>query len=548
MLDNKVIAWIVQTVSGYYPTTKVDDSVQALNQVLDMDLQPPLFSTHIQNMAYSMDLDKVNELKSFTDIERFMKVLCKIIYPNKMLQPPRPLFPGDTNRKWMLANMYKEVFKVVEVEFNITAACRDLERYYEESNYLYHYLSIYRFRNNNIHDILTLPINIVQEMIRSMLIIELDLCYRHREEIEKKNNAGKRKKCFDATDFVQDIQATYEELEQKGFGYVDMHWGSNEEKVDCSVENLAVNAEWNTIKILGEAGSGKSTALRRLEYLLAKKYSAENESPIPIFIELYTLVDSDRIIIEKIAGIMQIEVAVAEDFMENGEICLLLDGFNEILDLSVKKKVAKELDAFSRNYPGVRIFLTDRAIARASIPTLNIAKRMHLRPITNEDRKTYFEKNCNDEQCLQLILNKLEECPEYFEDMNTPLKLKQLSEVVAYEMELPEDIIGRYIDYLFAREENEKKDENIEYMPTFLQALAIMGKESVLYLEATAQMAKCKTVLGYSLPDTNQCLKLALDMGILVYEENNMVAFASAEYYDYFFMEGLCNGLDQLLR
>ena len=548
MLENEILSWISQTVSGCYQKSKIDISLQALEQVLEMDPEPPLFSTHIRNMTNAADLAKVDMLKEFTDIERFMKVLCKIINPNKMRKPPRPLYPGDGNNKWMLANLYKEAFQIVDFDFNLTAAGRNLDRYENAPNYLYHYIYIYWFRNENTHDILSMSISEVQKVVRSMLIVELDLCYRQREAIEKKYSAMKRKQCFSGSAFTQRIQAEYKELETKGFGYVDMHWISNEEKVDCSVENLAANTEWNIIKILGEAGSGKSTALKRLEYLLAKQYSNANKTVVPIFVELYTLTDADRILLEKIAGIMHIEVSIAEEFMENGEVCLLLDGFNEILDISVKKKVAKELDSFARNYPGVRIFLTDRAIARASIPTVNVAKRMHLRPITNEDRKSYYEKNCSDKECLQLLLNKLDECPEYFEFMNTPLKLKQLSEIVTFRKELPDDITVDYINYLLEREANEKKDENIEYLPTFLQSLAIIEKEEIPFLMAVAQLAKCKAALGFSIPDTNQCLKLAIDMGILICEENNMVSFASVEYHDYFFMEGLSNGLDQFLQ
>ena len=60
-------------------------------------------------------------------------------------------------------------------------------------------------------------------------------------------------------------------------------------------------------------------------------------------------------------------------------------------------------------------------------------------------------------------------------------------------------------------------------------------------------MAKCKNAFGFSLPDTRQCLKLAVDMGLLVCEEGGLVRFANREYQEYFFMEGVANQLDELI-
>ena len=550
MLKNNITTWIIHNVSGYYRQAELEVSLQAFDQFLEMDNELPSIYGVIEDMAQASDMEKVNFLKNFTNIERFTKMLFRLINPERMKEPPKPLIPNDKSTTWTLGNMYKEAFSIVDFSFNLTEAGKKLEQYNTSPNYLYHYLWIYKFRNDDIHDILALPLDVVQTAIRSILIVELDLCYRYRKVIADKYKAMKRKELFPGKEFTAKIQNDYREFEKNGFGYVDIHWISSEDKdkIDCSVEKLATMKDWTVIKILGEAGSGKSTALKRIEYILAGRYQKNSNTVLPIYIELYTLTDGDQILLDKIAGTMNIESTLAEEFLANGEICLLLDGFNEILDTPIKKKVAKELDAFSRNYPQTRIFLTDRAISSASIPTLNVAKRMHLRPITMEDRKNYFEKNCNDSACLELILKKMNEQPEYFELMNTPLKLKQLSEVAKYRMEIPNDITDEYIKYLMDREENEKKDENIEYLPTFLQALAIMDEEEIPMLMANAQMAKCKTVLGFSIPDTNQCLKLAIDMGILACEENNMVRFASTEYRDYFLMEGLGNQLDVLIQ
>ena len=54
----------------------------------------------------------------------------------------------------------------------------------------------------------------------------------------------------------------------------------------------------------------------------------------------------------------------------------------------------------------------------------------------------------------------------------------------------------------------------------------------------TRVMAKIKEGLGYSMSDTVQCLKLALELGVLVKNGLN-ISFASEEYYEYFFFDGI---------
>ena len=186
-------------------------------------------------------------------------------------------------------------------------------------------------------------------------------------------------------------------------------------------------------------------------------------------------------------------------------------------------------------------------MARANIPTLAQARRLYLSPITMEARVEYFKHNCKDEAARKLILSKADQDPAYFEGMNTPLKLKQLVDVVTATHTVPEDLLHSYVQHLLEREMNEKKDPNIEYLNVFLQVLALQFQEEFSMMAAQRELAKCKTALGYTQPDTLQCLKLALDMGLLVSEEANTLRFASPEYQEYFEFEADANDLISVL-
>lgn len=548
MLRDEVVAWIMNMVQEAYSmagrTSEIDASIQALKLFLELEENAISEEMAITEMADASDMTKPLRIKNFTDIERFMKILCEIVKPDMMRNAPQALTPE--NREWMLANMYREAFRVVEPDVHLNTKP---EKYTKNKNFTDHYLRVYQFRNGLIHDHdVDLSQTNIHGVTVSTLVVKMDLCRRNRAALQLRRQEVRRRKLFDGQSLVSRIRTCYENQKRDGFGYLDVHWREeNSQDGSYSVQELLEREDLTCVKLLGEAGTGKSTALRRMEYVLTDRYR-EKGMPMPIYIELGALVESDTVVLAKIADIMGVEESLAEEFLQAGELCLLLDGFNEILDQNLKKRVSKELDNFYRSYPGTRIFLTDRAIARASIPTLREARKLYLDPIRMEDRRSYFEKNCKDKACLQRIFRKMEEDPGYFEHMNTPLKLRQLLDVAMARQELPVDITNEFICYLMEREQDEKKDENIEYLPAFLQSLAVMEQEQMSERDAVVQMAKCKRALGYSVPDTMQCLKLAVDMGLLIYEEKELLRFANQEYQEYFFMEGVVNRMDELLQ
>lgn len=548
MLSEDMIFWIKNSVKKTFREADLDEAVEALCQFLDLDEDALNLETSFVEMAEATDLQKPHRIKNFSDIERFMKKLCTIVKPDLMKQDPKPLFAADKNREWMLANMYKEAFEVVDMDFNLKRA--EPEQY-EKMGYLSAYVRIYKFRNALTHQLeVDLSPENMMLITRDSLVCYLDLCHQYREALQKVSSSQERTEGFDARAFCLDIEARYQKQLDEGFGYIDIHWINREDAFaqECAVSKFLKKGDLTCTKLLGEAGSGKSTALERIEYLMAREYLKGKNQVVPVLLRLNELSDGDRILVSKVAAVLGVSEALADSYLKNGDIWLLLDGFNEVLEPDIKRKLAREMDQIDRYDVNTRIFLTDRAIARASIPTLKSARKMYLCPITMEDKKSYFEKNCTSPEALKLILDKLQTAPEYFELLSTPLKLRALVEIVTEKLEIPEDITGDYIEHLFEREKFDKKDETIEYLPTLLQSLSLLGNDGISYLEACSQLAKCMSRFGFTVPDSNQVLKLSIDMGILIQEEGNRLYFASSEYFEYFYMEALYQNLDSLLE
>lgn len=573
MLSDELILWIRNKVETKYNRADLDISIQLLDYYLTLCKDPQEELRAMQQMQEAPDSEKRYLIKdSFSDVETFMKKLCALVRPRLMDNPPAPLYPAENRPEWTLGHLYKQAFQVVPM--NSPLGSQGPLPNPNAPGYQYAYVKIYRFRNMKTHerDRLELSEQDILDYTVGTLVIKLDLCLRHARQLTRLYRARQ----IDQDNFIRRICEEYDAATGSGFSYVDIRWLRNNKPADAySIQNIAISKDEDLrlVKFLGEAGCGKTTALRQIEITLARRQSEEPDTPIPIYIELGKLTGGNNILRNKIAEVLRLEGAeggnLVKSLLESSMLCLLLDGFNEILDPSVKKSVAYEIDGLAGT--GARIFLTDRAKARPSDLTLRHAANCYMKPMSDDVKRDFFEKNCRDQAILELILKQMEEDPVYFESINTPIKLKQLIDVTQDGGKLPQDPVRAFIRYLIRRERQDKKDENTEYLEIFLAALALLTQPRILsdeeldeldedeleaYLEsdeegdgepdrveipklkALAQMAKYQREYGFTKADTNQCLQLAVDMGILNLEESEeeeeVVSFANRQYQDYF--------------
>ncbi len=78
---------------------------------------------------------------------------------------------------------------------------------------------------------------------------------------------------------------------------------------------------------------------------MARRYRPGGAIPVPVFVEIISLKNSEQILLDAIENKLQLSTEMMEDFLNNGEVCSLPDGYNEILDALVKK-IAREIDDF----------------------------------------------------------------------------------------------------------------------------------------------------------------------------------------------------------
>lgn len=515
------------------------------------------------NLIEMMDLSEMrirSRCKDLLNVEAFMKVVFRVIKPELYAERIQ-------DKKWTLIKLYREEFNVVPEpyasnnNFSVGKASEPEHwEAYKHAGVFYYYLQQYFCRNANAHRIEKFNSDELFQMVKSYLVVMLHLCDEYALELEEKLQQRDRLQKFSVQEYCENIILNYQRLENSGFGYTNIRWYDpyDEDQDGTGVEELLTLAGTNQIKLSGEAGSGKSTALKRMEYLLAQKRRNGNGGMIPVYVELYSILNERNALMHKLANILEVQEKDVDGFLCNEEFCLLLDGFNEILDGDAKRNFARELDRFVIQYPAVRVFLTDRNLQDAQdCLVLDHAKGMKLSAMTLADKSEFFRKNCHDAQGLQVILKGIQEDPEYFEDLNTPLKLKELITVASLEGKLPFDIIGSYIRCVIKRERIEKKDANMKHMEDILAGFAglldkiqqeeiqkseelgedadeMRGENMLLpRIKAYRQMTLCTQKLGYTETKVDECMELAINMGLLIYV-GNRIGFASKKYFDYF--------------
>lgn len=152
--------------------------------------------------------------------------------------------------------------------------------------------------------------------------------------------------------------------------------------------------------ILGEAGTGKTTLLIRLAYLLAKSGSVASKAyKVPIFVRANELIGTDkRSIFETLSRYVVENFGLdaapfsLEDF-DAGRIVLLVDGLDELSKDSDRQEVVDFLLEFTRQYATCSLALTTRPYSSIDrLRGLQTFSRYRVSPLSFQDAAKLLKK------------------------------------------------------------------------------------------------------------------------------------------------------------
>lgn len=503
----------------------------------------------LEEMSNSPSLDyTIERIDKLVKVEPFLRHLLGVLYPERFEIAPRDEKHGMNAFEWTFAPLLKQAFRIIPENYNIaTRKPENISFEYKEF-----YDLIYTTRNNSAHDYVNMHQREAFEIITACLMVYLDVSSRLSDEIEEKFSKESIDTGFLAEKYCLDIINDYKLKAESGFTYIDVKWkATGRNAAEYSTVDTIMNDSSNRlVKLLGEAGCGKTTIMQQFEYLTAKNYLEKNSQVIPVLIplgELETNSSLQHSINDMVCHKLKISPQLLEEMLSANTLRLYLDGFNEILNPQSRKYVAWSIDGLVKKYPNLVIFMTDRALLRQSIDALRGALVYRLYPLDNTMKEMFIRYNCSDEKVKNMLLDYFQSNPRQYENYGTPIKLMQLIELSIHQKQIPFNFDEEYIQFLFEREMVEKKDENVEYLEPFACALAISGIDKLTEYKAEAVIADCKRILGYTAPDSRTCLRLLIEMGILVLEDG-YIEFKYQSYRDYFWMKAFETHLEELLE
>lgn len=198
--------------------------------------------------------------------------------------------------------------------------------------------------------------------------------------------------------------------------YVDSPSGGMSQISDDETQAIADSAEsilqlfeaYNgKLLILGEAGVGKSTLLLTLARDLLRQASADQEFPIPVVFNLSSWHGKisftdwlQRELIEK----YQVPQAVANRWLQNDSLLLLLDGLDEV-DIAQRQGCLDAINTWRSEHAFVDVVVSSRVVDYETLSEkLHLNGAVVIQPLSDEQVMTYLDEVSNQTVELRDLL------------------------------------------------------------------------------------------------------------------------------------------------
>ena len=213
--------------------------------------------------------------------------------------------------------------------------------------------------------------------------------------------------------------------------------------------------------VTGDPGVGKSTFTEYLIWTLTQEEHTKHCAPLIVNCREYAVAHDANIlsvINDKIASNLHLRYSIQdiEDIMVLGRAFVIIDGVDEILDLSRRRELIRKIEALAKRYPLCPIIATTRNIGYSQARFHDIRfKRYELEAFTPEQIEEYvrrwFSLTARNETDIDRFLVELDSIPDL---RSNPLMLSLLCILYRARGHIPRNrrqIYSQCADLLFNR-------------------------------------------------------------------------------------------------
>ncbi|GAA4022105.1 hypothetical protein GCM10022386_01350 [Flavobacterium cheonhonense] len=526
-------------------------SVKLNNSDLKLDGIESRISNALQIILVD-DVGKPKKTALFTDFAKIEPFFRKVLY----LVNQGKYEKFDKEKKGLSALIGALSLNPGNIDFEI----EDAEKLKTTNFKAYHLLKAYKLRNLESHLCENWSLKELYENIENILIVYILVVDRWKNELAEIISNENLQKEQDFKPYLNSVKEDFKSRIGRFVhikGHEDIRLSHNlviENGInDQENERIERRGSVNDLRkssvpekrmlIWGDAGMGKSTTLEYLAYVDADKKLKDPLNNIPVYISLGLLTDKSVSIKNTIFSKIGVDEVLGERMLVEGRINLFLDAINEIpRDDSNQLKTIRlrEIQSLVKIYKKCFIILSNRPQDE------NIFKEVpvfQLQKMDIEQIEIFLNRNTDSKAEAQAILKNIKEDDRLEKIIRVPLMLSRLIEIYKVSGEIPKsegEIIGKFIQSLYLREIEEKKDGNF-HVKTIHTLLRHLGYWSLENKDTNSGMPE-NEVLNYFLEskqkygltiDIIYVLEIVTQLGILE-KRDNLYTFAHQAYQDYF--------------
>ncbi|MDZ7955382.1 signal peptidase I [Nostoc sp. DedQUE09] len=225
-----------------------------------------------------------------------------------------------------------------------------------------------------------------------------------------------------------------------------------------------------TLLILGQPGSGKTITMLEIASELIERAKQDPQAPIPVVFNFSSWVQErckmvDWLVKEFETGIYKIPKVISQNWIENQQLLLLLDGLDEVRE-ELRESCVQAINQFSQDYGRTEIIVSSRIKAYENVSQylrLRFQNAILLQPLTSEQIENYLNQATEELHGVQIamqtdpVLQKLAQTPLMLSIMALAYQDVPASEFSAMNLETRQQHLwDKYIDRIFERKHRDR--------------------------------------------------------------------------------------------